>query len=317
MPKISIVVPIYNVEKYIGDCLESLINQTFTDIQIICVDDRGNDASMQIVKNYARRDPRIKIIRNWRNRGLSYSRNHAMRHVKTPYVMYCDSDDMFMPDMCEKMYSAIESNQSDVAVSGVRVLYDTDLHLKESDDAYFVVHGTGTFLISRVNNNIHFPTAWGKIFRTEIIRKHKIKFPTGKKYEDEYFWNVYMLWSKSITFVQDKLYVYRRRVGSIMNIAWKEQTLDFDPIDVAIAYHKYCKKYGIFDEKRDWYWGNWFPHMAGTAIRFSGEHNIEACLKHTVRFIKKNYTPSGLSPESIGMMENIRSYFAERGYEIP
>lgn len=317
MPKISIVVPIYNVEKYIGDCLESLINQTFTDIQIICVDDRGNDGSMQIVKNYARRDPRIKIIRNWRNRGLSYSRNHAMRHVKTPYVMYCDSDDMFMPDMCEKMYSAIESNQSDVAVSGVRVLYDTDLHLKESDDAYFVVHGTGTFSISRVNNNIHFPTAWGKIFRTKIIRKHKIKFPTGKKYEDEYFWNVYMLWSKSITFVQDKLYVYRRRVGSIMNIAWKEQTLDFDPIDVAIAYYKYCKKYGIFDEKRDWYWGNWFPHMAGSAIRFSGEHNIEACLKHTVGFIKKNYTPSGLSPESIQMMENIRSYFAERGYEIP
>lgn len=317
MPKISIVVPIYNVEKYIGDCLESLINQTFTDIQIICVDDRGNDGSMQIVKNYARRDPRIKIIRNWRNRGLSYSRNHAMRHVKTPYVMYCDSDDMFMPDMCEKMYSAIESNQSDVAVSGVRVLYDTDLHLKESDDAYFVVHGTGTFSISRVNNNIHFPTAWGKIFRTKIIRKHKIKFPTGKKYEDEYFWNVYMLWSKSITFVQDKLYVYRRRVGSIMNIAWKEQTLDFDPIDVAIAYYKYCKKHGIFDEKRDWYWGNWFPHMAGSAVRFSGEHNIEACLKHTVGFIKKNYTPSGLSPESIGMMENVISYFRERGYEIP
>lgn len=313
MPKISIIVPIYNVEKYIRDCMESLVNQTFPDIEIICVDDRGSDNSMKIVKEFANVDPRIRVIRNWRNRGLSYSRNHAMKYVHAPYVMYCDSDDMFALDMCQIMLTAIETSGADVAVCGTQVLYETNHDLKESDDLYFPVQYSGTYNITRSDNNVHYCTAWGKIYRADIIRQHELKFPVGLKYEDEFFWAAYLLWISKITFVKEQLYIYRRREGSIMNVAYRESKLDTDPINVAKAYYYYCNKHGVFHEKANWYWGQWFPHMFGTSVRFSGENNRAACIRHVYKFIRKNYDMSGLDLSAIRMMEDVKAFIKKFG----
>lgn len=308
MPKISIIVPIHNVEKYVSACLESLIHQTLSDIEIICVDDRGNDKSMQIVRKFANSDKRIKIIRNWRNRGLSYSRNHGMRHAQAPYIMFCDSDDMFACDTCQVMLQAIEDNNSDVAVCGINVLYEANHELKDSDNIFFSIRQNTTFEISRANHGFCYGAAWGKIFRTDIIKQHKIKFPVGLKHEDEFFWPVYTLWAKKVTFVTEKLYTYRRRAGSIMNIAYQKSVLNIDPLKITSAYFDYCNKNGIFHEVCDWFWFHMFPTMFTAALNYSGKKNSILCMKYARRFIRKNYQYYGLDPATINKINSIYTY---------
>ena len=100
--RVDIVVPVYNVEKYISDCLDSLLAQTMKDIRIICVNDGSTDESLDIVNRYAEKDSRIIVI-NQKNGGRSAARNAGLRKVTAPYVMFCDSDDYYLPDTCKLM----------------------------------------------------------------------------------------------------------------------------------------------------------------------------------------------------------------------
>ena len=308
MPSVSVIVPIYNVEKYVKDCMESLVNQTMQDIEIICVDDRGTDKSMSVVREYAARDKRIRIVRNWRNRGLSYSRNHGMKYARAPYIMFCDSDDMFVPNMCEKMFEAIVSVGGDVAVCGINIIYEANRELMDSDAGFFAIRNPGTFEITRSNRGLCYGAAWGKIFRRDIIRKHNLKFPVGLKHEDEFFWPAYTLWVKRITFISDKLYVYRRRAGSIMNVAYKKSVLNVDPIKIAVEYYRYCNKCGVFCDVRNWFWGSFFPSMFFAALKYSGDDKSQPCLECAKDFIQKNYCVYGVGLEAQNIMEHIKSH---------
>ena len=110
MIKISIIVPVYNTEKYLGVCLDSLISQTYKDIEIICVDDGSTDNSLQILNDYAAKDSRIKILTQ-KNQGPSVARNLGLEKAKGEYITFVDSDDWVSIDMCEKIYSkAIDTN---------------------------------------------------------------------------------------------------------------------------------------------------------------------------------------------------------------
>ena len=99
MEKISIIIPIYNVEKYIAQAMESVVNQTMRDIEIICVNDCGTDNSMQIVNQFAKKDTRIKVINNPHNMGIADTRNVGLNAATAPYIMWCDPDDWMQPDM--------------------------------------------------------------------------------------------------------------------------------------------------------------------------------------------------------------------------
>ncbi len=291
MPKISIIVPIYNVYGYVADCLESLINQTMPDIEIICIDDRGTDDSMSVVRKYATRDSRIKIIRNWRNRGLSFSRNHGIKHARAPYIMFCDSDDIFMTDACEKMYNAITETRADVAVGNVRVIYEANHELQDSDTAFFSIPRIGCFEIPSHIKGICYGSAWGKIYRHDIIVNNKLRFPVGLKHEDEFFWPAFCSVSKRITFIGDVVYSYRRRAGSIMNIAYQQNRLNTDPIKISIQYFKWTRKHNVFWEQRNWFWGVMFPGMLAAAIKYSGIKNKNKCMRIAIRFINHNWSP--------------------------
>lgn len=310
-PCVSIIVPIYNVEQYVAACLESLINQTFPDIEIICVDDRGTDASMKVVREYAARDKRIRIIHNWRNRGLSYSRNRGIKHARAPYVMFCDSDDMFAPNACEKMLNAIVQNKSDVAVCGVEVIYEANHELKESDSSYFVININATYDVPRGKRELCWGATWAKIYRTDIIRRYHVWFPVGLKHEDEFFWHAYTLWINRITYLTDKLYIYRRRAGSIMNIVSQGRTLDLDTLKIANYFFRYCNRHGLFYEIRDWFWGQMFNAMYLSAVRNSGPQNAPICMEYAKKFIDKHYDTHGISlatQETIaGIQNNIKT----------
>lgn len=308
MPKISVIVPIYNVEAYVGDCLQSLIKQTLSDIEIICIDDCGKDKSMQIVKDFAARDKRIRIVKNWRNRGLSYSRNHGMRYARAPYIMFCDSDDMFMSDTCEKMYNAITESGTDVVVGNIHVIYEANHNLKESDAKFFRVPTVGIFDIPENNKYICYGSAWGKIYRRNVIINNKLNFPNGLKHEDEFFWPAFCSVARRVGFIENIVYQYRRRAGSIMNVAYQQNKLNIDPLKILEKYFKYTNKHNVFWGQRNWFWGIMMPAMLNASINYSGHDKKSECLKFLYKFIKRNWSSYGINTDVQNKVQNIISH---------
>ena len=111
--KVSIIVPVYNVEEYLPQCLDSLVNQTLQDIEIICINDGSTDSSGKILDNYAQKDNRIKVITK-ENEGQGVARNLAMDHANGEYIMFCDPDDWFELSACEDAYNQISKNDNDI-----------------------------------------------------------------------------------------------------------------------------------------------------------------------------------------------------------
>ena len=109
-PEISIIIPFYNVEEYLPQCLDSVLNQTMSNIEIILVDDCGTDKSTIIAEQYAQRDMRIKLVRHETNQGIAVARNSGVDHCTAPYIMFVDSDDYVEADYCEKLHQAIVSS---------------------------------------------------------------------------------------------------------------------------------------------------------------------------------------------------------------
>lgn len=242
--RLSVIIPVYDVREYIFQCLDSVINQTLRDIEIIIVDDGTPDDCGKIADEYAVRDSRIKVIHQ-KNAGLSAARNAGMAIATTPFVMFVDSDDYVQPDYCEKMLTAV-SNGADVAVCGINFIYEADAHLAKSDAAWSKIPPADVRWTPSV--------AWNKIYRMSIIREHDLHFPDGLKNEDEFFWNAYQPWCRDIVFVDEKLYNYRRRRGSIMGAIFSEKlAVRPDCLKIAAALGEYYDKQGLMR-------GEWGAH---------------------------------------------------------
>ncbi len=290
-PKISVIVPIYNVEQYISECLDSLINQTLRDIEIICVDDCGSDKSMDIVQEYAAKDNRIKIVKHEKNSGLSASRNTGLENSSAPYIMCCDSDDFYTPNMCEVMLNTITQTGADIAMCGINIIYEADHHLKDSDDEYYRIKFSGIQDVSDEIIGKCDVSSWNKIYRREFLDKHEIRWPTGLKYEDAYFFNAYMVWAKKIAFITDKLYCYRRRPGSIMNKTFeKTNNYAIDHLKIAFKLYDYFNKYDLCNEQSDNFWKNMFiPYLNFSIWNTNDKKSITEIQKLASDFVKKNY----------------------------
>lgn len=254
--KITIIVPVYNVEDYLASCLDSLINQTYKDIEIVCVNDGSTDGSGEILKNYAKKDRRIKVI-NKKNGGLSSARNAALEKCNTEYVMFCDSDDSFNEKMCEKMIGVIEKDGSDLAVCEKNIIYYVHEGMRESDERYYSLKYSGKKNIDdevTLNTNV---SVLNKIFRMEIIKENKIKFPNGLNNEDFYFYNAYMSVAETISFVHEPLYNYARRENSIMSNNFETNTYSIDHLKIAEKLFGFYKKNGFLDKHADLFWRQW------------------------------------------------------------
>ena len=135
MPKISVIVPVYNVENYLRQCLDSIIAQTFSDIEIICVNDGSEDSSRAILETYSQKDNRIKII-DKENGGLSSARNAGMKIAEGEFISFIDSDDWVNSEMLEKLYKNIMALNTDISICAVN-LYDETLKKNDSANPYF------------------------------------------------------------------------------------------------------------------------------------------------------------------------------------
>jgi len=218
MPKFSIIVPIYKVEKYIKQCMQSILNQTYKDFEVICVDDCGKDNSMKIVEKMAQNDNRIIILHHDKNKGLSAARNTGFEIAKGEYTLFVDSDDWLETNCLE----VLEYHFSQVDIESITFdayRYDDNKH-KRVDEA-ILKYTPGMFVISPPQLAIRCDYAWIKAYKTSAIRDKGLKFPEGLTFEDgEFFFKFFSFYPKTFV-INDCLYNYREREGSIVTNAQK------------------------------------------------------------------------------------------------
>ena len=207
--KISIIIPVYNVEDYIDKCLNSVINQTLKDIEIIVIDDETPDNSMDIVKRYAKEDSRIKILKE-KNKGQAGARNYGIKESKGEYLMFVDSDDYIADDMCEKLYDKAISENADIVYSNFLEVDDEGNPTLESEN-----------IIRNDAKKNYVVTQFGpccKIIKTSVIKDNNLYFPENiRAYEDIAVVSSWMLHANNVTFIDKSFYYYLIRSGSTMH----------------------------------------------------------------------------------------------------
>ena len=219
---VSVIIPLYNNEEYIDACLQSVVNQSYKDIEIIIVNDGSKDNSLNIVEKYADRDNRIKIISK-ENGGRSSARNTGLKYSIGEFLMFVDADDELEKDSIKKLYDAINKYNSDISVGAISVKYDTHLELKNNDSWYFSIRYSGFYDVTdKLIEDINCSTC-GKIFRRSIIDKNNLQFPDGINYEDAYWHWVYITSCRNISCIKDVVYKYYRRKNSIMSLLFDKK----------------------------------------------------------------------------------------------
>ncbi|MEW9699981.1 glycosyltransferase [Paenibacillus sp. SI8] len=210
MPEISIIVPVYNGEAYLEKCLNSIVNQTFKDVEIICVNDGSTDSTLGIFEKYKKKEDRIVII-NQENSGLSASRNNGMKIAKGKYIGFVDGDDFIDEKMFEELYLLAEKSSSDVVVTDFWLYYGDEKPLKPFRDEknYLLLKGK-SFNIKEfpwISTSI---AAWDKLYRKDFLTTNSLSFPVGMIYEDRLFTIQVLALAKKISLTNSRLYYYRK-----------------------------------------------------------------------------------------------------------
>ena len=215
MAEVSIIVPVYQVENYLRQCVDSILAQTFTDFELILVDDGSKDRSGQICDEYAEMDERVKVIHQ-ENGGLSDARNHGMDRAAGNYFMFVDSDDYIAPTMVECLYQSILKENADIAACNFLYFFEDDRNQNFSTKIPSEVLPGAEIFYNRKNDRSYgfWTVAWNKLYKSETFRK--LRFRVGKYHEDEFWANdIYQMDIKMVT-IPECLYYYRQRNNSIM-----------------------------------------------------------------------------------------------------
>lgn len=227
MAEVSIIVPVYQVENYIRQCVDSILAQTFTDFELILVDDGSKDQSGQICDEYAEMDKRVKVIHK-ENGGLSDARNRGMDQMVGKYFMFVDSDDYIAPTIVECLYKNIVNQNADIAVCNFLYYFEDEREKNFSTNIKSEILSGKEVFYSRKNERNYgiWTVAWNKLYRRDKLGK--IRFRFGKYHEDEFWANeIYQINIKIVT-IPECLYYYRQRDNSIMGK--KSFQRDFDII---------------------------------------------------------------------------------------
>ena len=211
MAKVSIIVPVYNVEKYLRKCLDSLINQTLKEIEIICVNDGSKDNSPKILEEYAKKDNRIIVI-NQENAGLSVARNSGIDIAKGEYIGFVDSDDWVDLDFFEKLYYSATSNDTDIAVGGIiRVTGIKKKKFLNFEKETLTDNANLKFELCDVPEKSYVTN---KIYKTQKLKEINLKFEEGRIFEDCIFTPQALFYLGKIVTVPNIYYYYLRRGNS-------------------------------------------------------------------------------------------------------
>lgn len=223
MEKVTIIIPVYNVEEYLEECLQSVIEQTYANLEIILVDDGSTDSSGKICDAYKNKDNRIKVIHQT-NQGLSAARNTALKLATGEMIQFVDSDDFIAKNMIEELVYLMKENQADIVISShylyengkvIEPEYSNDLEIYDARQAI------GEMVLDK---KIRF-YAWDKFYKRKLWQE--IEFPTGRIFEDIATIPKAFVTAKKVVFYDHPFYYYRKREGSITMKRSKEQKLEY------------------------------------------------------------------------------------------
>lgn len=235
MSLVSIIVPVYNVEKYINDCVKSILGQTYRELEIILVDDGSTDASGVFCDEWAKIDSRIIVIHK-ENGGLSDARNAGLDQATGDWIMFVDSDDFIHPDTVKLSLEIAQRNQSDLVTFGyVEVDESCDYMQTEVELVNEVVYTGDQLLRVFVKQDTGYVMAWDKLYQKAIWEK--LRFPIGKIHEDEFVIVDVLQRVTNATVIDAELYFYRQRQGSIM--ATRNLKSEYDVLE---AFELRCDK---------------------------------------------------------------------------
>ncbi len=231
MDKITVIVPVYNVENYLEEAINSVISQTYKNLEILIIDDGSTDNSSQICDKYAKKDIRIKVFHQT-NKGLSGARNTGLKNATGKYIMFLDSDDKFEPQACETMYKFIERTKADYAI-GNYINIDEDGSKWENPIFKKDTYKEFTLSIKDYEKSFYIMNSavWNKIFRKSFLDSLNITFVERLPAEDAIFTTTCFIKSKKVCYIPEIIYQYRQRYSnSISNSCSKKY---FDGINKA------------------------------------------------------------------------------------
>ena len=220
--KVSVIIPVYNSSRYLPKCIESMLNQTLKEIEIICVDDGATDASFDILNNYKNIDNRIKIIKQ-ENKYAGEARNNGIKIAKGEYLFFLDSDDFSSDTLLEKVYFKGKDTNADVVFFGAKQYHEetntyTDAHWYFDRKSLPQKEVFNKYDVPDKIFNITSMAPWTKIFRREFVQKEKLQFQALKNSNDIYFVMLAECFADRITFVDEDLTYYRvGRKGGLQN----------------------------------------------------------------------------------------------------
>lgn len=256
MNKVSIIIPIYNVEEYLSRSLDSVLSQTYENIEIICINDGSTDNSLSILEQYKKLDDRIIIYNNTEHKTAADTRNFGIDVSTGEYIMFVDGDDYIASNYVESMVRYITESNSEVVISDYCTL---NFWKDEADGKYWyywqydkVPYTTDCVSIDKnnVNNFLYFVVpCWNKIYLSKFLKSKKLKFPDIRIYEDVVFWGDVWLNVEKLAYTPKAYYFYRKkRTGSLT-------TKRDEDVFLVITIHKMLadlfKKYNMYDKMKN------------------------------------------------------------------
>lgn len=232
---ISVIVPVYNVEEYIRECLNSIINQTYKKLEIILIDDGSTDKSGEICEEYMAKDNRIKVIHQG-NAGLSDARNAGIEIATGNYIQFIDSDDYIDEDMLETLYNLIIENDADIAMCSNYILKDGIKSCECSNKKY--IYDRKEALKEILIDETIRSYSWNKLAKKELF--NEIRFPSKRVFEDVLTTPKLFEKSNKVVFLDTPKYYYRQRKGSILNKQTKQLRLQY--INAAMEINQFIKE---------------------------------------------------------------------------
>lgn len=248
--RVSVIVPVYNTERYLEQCLNSILDQTLREIEVICVDDGSSDQSVEMIQKLAGEDERLHLLTQ-KNSGGGAARNLGMSRARGKYLMFLDSDDFFHPQLLEKMMQRCEETGAQICTCKARC-YHEDLGFETAEPASmreeYLPEGDvfcWKDMPEEIFNTFHnWP--WNKMFLHSFVREKNLKFQEIKRTNDMYFTCTAMMEAERITVLKEELVWYRVGISGSCQTTNREAPLDF--FDAFLSLKKYLEDRGVFEE---------------------------------------------------------------------
>ena len=231
---ISVIVPIYNTEKYLVECIESIREQTYSNIEIILVDDGSTDASIEICDEFSKKDSRVRVFQK-ENEGSAVAKNFGIQQSKGEYIILVDSDDTVSDKMIEVLYTHIKEKNADIAIGNYYIYDESDknFYFYVTDKDFSVEELAIQEIMNRQAGDWQFNSSAFILPTFKLIKKElfkEVQFSNGRRFDDEATMHRFYLLASKIIFINDNLYRYRQRSGSIMrskfDLSWARDLVE-------------------------------------------------------------------------------------------